>query len=210
MTTTDFPEPAPFLQRLIAPRWDNWRGGLFVFLVGMAIAIPLLPPKYSFWIVGGARGAVRCDGDRQCMGPLHRGLAGGACARAAVSDERLPPPVVIRAVVLQLSFQSRACADLGRPRKLRQCPQRPRNLGPPAQHHHPRHHDRHGADDRRLPARAPVLEAISAAALPADPRSDADDAVFRRGRAPSSATITIRPSGSCRRPCVCSLASRSS
>ena len=49
MTTTDFPEPAPFLQRLIAPRWDNWRGGLFVFLVGMAIAIPLLPPKYSFW-----------------------------------------------------------------------------------------------------------------------------------------------------------------
>jgi|SRR5579871_1748108 len=49
-TTTDFPDSAPLLQRLTALRWDNWRGGLLVFLVGMAIAIPLLPPAYSFYV----------------------------------------------------------------------------------------------------------------------------------------------------------------
>jgi multiple sugar transport system permease protein len=49
-TTTDFRESAPFLQRLTALRWDNWRGALLVFLVGMAVAIPLLPPQYSFWV----------------------------------------------------------------------------------------------------------------------------------------------------------------
>ena len=48
-TTIDVPDSAPFLQRLTAPRWDNWRGGLLVFIVGMAVAIPLLPPRYSFW-----------------------------------------------------------------------------------------------------------------------------------------------------------------
>jgi multiple sugar transport system permease protein len=49
-TTTDFPESGPFLQRLTALRWDNWRGGLVVFLIGMAVAIPLLPPNLSFWV----------------------------------------------------------------------------------------------------------------------------------------------------------------
>src|SRR5277367_1730051 len=48
-STTDISESGPYLQRLIAPRWDNWRGGLIVFIVGMAVAISLLPPKYSFW-----------------------------------------------------------------------------------------------------------------------------------------------------------------
>src|SRR5277367_1377417 len=48
-STTDISESGPYLQRLIAPRWDNWRGGLIVFLVGMAVAVSLLPPKYSFW-----------------------------------------------------------------------------------------------------------------------------------------------------------------
>ena len=48
-TTTDVPQAAPFFQRLIAPRWDNWRGALIVFIVGMAVAIPLLPAQISFW-----------------------------------------------------------------------------------------------------------------------------------------------------------------
>jgi multiple sugar transport system permease protein len=48
-TTTDVPESIPLFQRLIAPRWDNWRGGLMLFIVGMAVAISLLPPNYSFW-----------------------------------------------------------------------------------------------------------------------------------------------------------------
>ena len=48
-TTTDVPQAAPFFQRLIAPRWDNWRGALIVFIVGIAVAIPLLPPQISFW-----------------------------------------------------------------------------------------------------------------------------------------------------------------
>ena len=49
-TTTDLPKAAPALQRLIAPRWDNWRGALAVFIIGTALAIALLAPKFSFWL----------------------------------------------------------------------------------------------------------------------------------------------------------------
>ena len=47
---------------------------------------------------------------------------------------------------------------------------------------HPRRHDGHGADDRRVPACLPLRQAVPASALSADPRADADDAVLRRGR----------------------------
>ena len=49
-TTTDVPQTAPFLQRLIALRWDNWQGALIVFVIGMALAIAFLPPQISFWV----------------------------------------------------------------------------------------------------------------------------------------------------------------
>jgi multiple sugar transport system permease protein len=48
-TTTDAPQTAPFFQRVIALRWDNWRGALIVFVIGMALAIAFLPPQVSFW-----------------------------------------------------------------------------------------------------------------------------------------------------------------
>ncbi|HVP97832.1 MAG TPA: hypothetical protein VMS87_01000 [Roseiarcus sp.] len=48
-TTTEVSEAVPLVQRLIAPRWDNWRGALIVFIAGMAVAIALLPPNISFW-----------------------------------------------------------------------------------------------------------------------------------------------------------------
>jgi multiple sugar transport system permease protein len=48
-TAIDFPDSAPLLQRLTALRWDNWRGALILFVIGMAIAIPVLPPQISFW-----------------------------------------------------------------------------------------------------------------------------------------------------------------
>ena len=52
-TTTAIPQAVPFFQRLIALRWDNWEGGLIVFVVGMALAIALLPPQISFWASAG-------------------------------------------------------------------------------------------------------------------------------------------------------------
>ena len=48
-TTTDVPQTVPFLQRVIALRWDNWPGSLIVFVIGMALAIAFLPPQVSFW-----------------------------------------------------------------------------------------------------------------------------------------------------------------
>src|ERR1700692_244015 len=48
-TKTDVPQTLPFLRRVTALRWDNWQGGLIVFLIGMALAIAFLPPQLSFW-----------------------------------------------------------------------------------------------------------------------------------------------------------------
>jgi multiple sugar transport system permease protein len=48
-TTTEVPQTVPFLQRLVALRWDNWRGALIVFVIGAALAIASLPPQVSFW-----------------------------------------------------------------------------------------------------------------------------------------------------------------
>src|SRR6185312_5468662 len=49
-TATEVPATAPVLQRLIAPRWDNWPGALAVFIIGTALAISFLAPKVSFWV----------------------------------------------------------------------------------------------------------------------------------------------------------------
>ena len=48
-TTADVPQTVPFFQRLVALRWDNWRGALIVFVIGTALAIASLPPQVSFW-----------------------------------------------------------------------------------------------------------------------------------------------------------------
>ena len=55
-TTIDVPESVPFLQRLTALRWDNWRGGLLVFIVGMAVAIP--PAAEIFVLASAALAAL--------------------------------------------------------------------------------------------------------------------------------------------------------
>jgi len=49
-TITDVPEAVPALRKLIAPRWNNWPGALVVFVIGTALAIALLEPKFSFWV----------------------------------------------------------------------------------------------------------------------------------------------------------------
>jgi multiple sugar transport system permease protein len=50
MTSTDVINPMPLPMRLVALRWNNWPGALILFIVGMAIAIAVLPPQISFWV----------------------------------------------------------------------------------------------------------------------------------------------------------------
>ena len=53
MTTAELsPRPSGLFHRLAAPRWDNWPAALLLFLVGMPLAIALLPPGISFWLCG--------------------------------------------------------------------------------------------------------------------------------------------------------------
>jgi len=50
MPLTDAPPSAILVERLIAPRWDNWPAALIGFLVGMPLAVAVLPPIASFWL----------------------------------------------------------------------------------------------------------------------------------------------------------------
>jgi multiple sugar transport system permease protein len=53
MTTNTLPTPWPLWNRLREPSWDNWPLALIVFLIGLSVAIPTLPPAASFWIGAG-------------------------------------------------------------------------------------------------------------------------------------------------------------
>jgi multiple sugar transport system permease protein len=44
--------PRSFLAQLVEPQWNNWPAALTLLIVGMPIAIALLPPALSFWVSG--------------------------------------------------------------------------------------------------------------------------------------------------------------
>lgn len=41
--------PSTFFVRLVEPRWSNWPAALILLIVGMPVAIEVLPPAASFW-----------------------------------------------------------------------------------------------------------------------------------------------------------------
>jgi multiple sugar transport system permease protein len=50
MTAATTISPPGFVGRLTEPRWNNWPAALVIFLIGMSVAIAVLPPEISFWV----------------------------------------------------------------------------------------------------------------------------------------------------------------